>query len=232
MGKGVFGLAALLCFSVALPVHAETILDVVVNSTVPWTKHKEKHGVVVERRAVAGSSFYEYRAATTIPMAPAALIENMWSTVATRTGPIVKKRQVLQQGDHSLLIYDQINTPVVSDRDYTMRLRTRSLGNDRHEMTFETSNAEGPPPDPHFVRIPAIRGRWLVEPEPGQPGSSHVTYQTYSEPGGSVPAFVIHGAQVDQVVRSIEALGARIRSEQQAQTAPVAPSQPVQPPVT
>ncbi len=242
IGKGVLGFVALLWCSAPLPLYAETILDVVANSTVPWTRHKEKHGVVIERRAVAGSSFYEYRAATTIPMPPAALIENMWNTVTTKAGPLVKKRQVLSQGPHTLLIYDQINTPVVSDRDYTMRLRAHSLGNDRHEMTFETANAEGPPPDPHFVRIPAIRGRWLVEAEPGQPGSSHVTYQTYSEPGGSVPAFVIHGAQVDQVVRAIEALGARIRSEQQGlaptpppvptPTPPPPPDHAVRPPVT
>ena len=233
MGGSGWLFAGMLSLVVPRLVYADSILDVVAKSTVPWEKYKEKHGVAVERRAVKGSSFYEYRAVSTMPMAPAALIELMWSTVPTRTGPVVRKRQVLQKSKDSLLIYDQIKTPVVSDRDYTMRLRTQALGNERYEMTFQTANDEGPPLDPHYVRIPAISGRWLVEPEPGKDGFSHVTYQTYSEPGGSVPAFMISGPQFEQVIRSIENLAAHIKSEQATQAGSQGTSgQQAQPPHT
>ena len=230
MGRGGWCLLGLLSLASPQLGYAESILDVVAKSTVPWQKHKEKHGIVVERRAGAGSKFYEYRAVATMPMPPAQLSELMWSTVPTRTGPMLKKRQMLQQSKDTLLFYDQIKTPVVSDRDYTMRMHRRTLGSDRYEMTFITANEEGPPVDPHYVRIPAISGRWLIEPEPGKDGHSHVTYQTYSEPGGSVPAFVISGPQVDQVVISIENLAKHIHGEQTGGTGTTAPSK-VPPPV-
>ena len=60
------------------------------------------------------------------------------------------------------------------------------------------------PVDPKLVRIPAIRGRWAVEP--GDQGGSRLTYQSFSEPGGSIPAFMIHGAQLDQIVHDVETL--------------------------
>ncbi len=189
-----------------------SILDVVASSREPWQKHKVKHGVLVERRPVAGSSFYEYRAMVTIPLAPALLIEDMWKTVE-KPGPVVKKRQMLRKGETEIVFYDQIQTPVVSDRDYTMRLQKVALGGNRFQMIFQTANELGPGPDPKFVRIPAIRGMWIIQADPGAADRSQVTYQTYSDPGGSVPAFVIHGAHVDQVIKSLEILTARITNQ-------------------
>lgn len=195
LGLGVAGAAS-----------GEDILKVVAASQLPWQPYKIKRGVAVERRAVAGSAFYEYRARAEVPKPPATLFESMWGKVAHSPGPMVKKRQMLSQEPNTLVFYDQVRTPVVSDRDYTMRMYRRPLGSERYEMVFETANQLGPPPQPNHVRIPAILGKWLLEPLADKPGWSRVTYQTYSEPGGSVPAFIIAGPQAEQVARSIEAL--------------------------
>ena len=61
--------------------------------------------------------------------------------------------------------------------------------------------------------IPAIRGMWIIEADPAQRIVQVTTYQTYSDPGGSVPAFVIHGAYVDQVIKSLEIPTARITNQ-------------------
>jgi hypothetical protein len=231
---GSLALWGVLAVCLPQPGRAESIVDVVASSQEPWQKYKVKHGVSVDRRPVAGSHFFEYRASTSIPMAPAVLIDNMWNTVITHAGPVVKKRQVLKRSESEILFYDQIAAPVVSDRDYTLRMRKIALGNNHFRMTFETANEQGPPPDPKYVRIPAIRGQWDLEPDPSVPGGTRATYQSYSEPGGSVPTFVIHGAQVDQMVRNIEALSTRIKTEQGSQAAcPPSPSgTPAAPPAS
>lgn len=228
---GTLALCGLLSVCLPKTARAESVIEIVASSTEPWQKHKTKRGYSVEKRPVRGSPFYEYRASTQIALPPAKLIEDMWQTVTTRTGSVVMKRQVLKRAETELLIYDQIKTPVVSDRDYTLRLRKVALGNDRFQMIFETANELGPGPDPHFVRIPAIRGCWLIEPSPSAKESSHVTYQSYSDPGGSVPSFVIHGAQVDQLIKNIETLVTRLESARIGSTpAPTPAPAPPAPP--
>lgn len=167
-----------------------------------WQAFKEKHGIAVERRPVSGSKYFEYRASINSTVAPERIIAELWNRVATATNPVLKKRQVLKQDPSEILLYDQIKTPVVSDRDYTLRIRKTSDPGHRYKMTFETANELGPPVDPKFVRIPAIRGSWSVEPD--DKGGSRLTYQTFSEPGGSIPAFMIHGAHFDQCVTDVE----------------------------
>jgi len=139
------------------------------------------------------------------PVSPGAVLSHMWRFISEGRSPIIKKRQVLKQEPAELLFYDQAKAPVVSDRDYSLLVRKLSEPTSyRYQMTFETANQLGPPVDPKHVRIPAIRGHWLIEP--AGPGGSRLTYQSFSEPGGSIPAFMIHGAQFDQVVQDVEGL--------------------------
>lgn len=180
------------------------------DSPAGWQPYKAKRGIAVERRPVQGSRFFEYRATVTAPVSPEAVINHMWRFVSEGRSPIIKQRKVLKQEPTELLMYDQVKTPVVSDRDYTLLVRKVSdTSGHRYQMTFETANQLGPPVDPKHVRIPAIRGRWLIEPAGA---GSRLTYQSFSEPGGSIPAFMIHGAQFDQIVHDVEGLLTRLSS--------------------
>lgn len=179
------------------------------DSPAGWQPYKVKHGIAVERRPVQGSHFFEYRASVSAPVAPEAILDHMWHFVGEGRAPIIKKRQFIKQEPTEMVMYDQVKTPVVSDRDYTLRVRkVADPSSHRCQMIFETANQLGPPVDPKYVRIPAIRGRWLIEPD--DKGGSRLTYQSFSEPGGSIPAFLIHGAQFDQIVHDIEGLLQRL----------------------
>lgn len=168
----------------------------------PWKVHKVKHGITVERRPVLGSQFYEYRVIVSAKLPPETVIEQMWSKVLEEN-PYIKKRQILKQEPDEYVIYYQIRTPVISDRDYTMRIRRISdAKNRRYELTFDTANELGPPLEKKFVRVPVIHGIWQIEL--GESESSRMSFRTYGEPGGSVPAWMTHGAQVDQVIRDVE----------------------------
>ena len=49
--------------------------------------------------------------------------------------------------------------------------------------------------DGKHVRMPVIRGGWILQPT--ATGGTHIVYTVLSEPGGSLPAFLARGAQVD-----------------------------------
>ncbi len=175
-----------------------------------WQQVTVKDGVVVERRSVPGSSFHEHRARFSVKVSPDGLLDAIWSGINDQLPITVKQRKVIKQADGEMILYDQIKTPVVSDRDYTLRIYKVPHQDAQREVCFETVNHLGPPPEPHHVRIPMVRGRWLLSP--AADGGSDVTYTVYSEPGGSIPAFVIRGAQVNQIIMDMKRIALRAQS--------------------
>jgi len=173
----------------------------------PWVALETKNGVRYEKRAVAGSKWLEYRASTEVPLTPEATLQQIWSGITEALPSTVKRRQVLQHTDSELIVYDQIKAPVVSDRDVTIRIH-KVVQPGSIEVRFESVESLGPPPDPKHVRIPVVRGAWTLE---AAPGGTRLTYSCYSEPGGSIPAFLARGAQRDQVVLDVERILQRIR---------------------
>jgi hypothetical protein len=162
-------------------------------------KGENREGIVVEKRAVPGSKFMEYRARATTPIRPEVVLRGLWTGLTEPPQGTVKKREVIRKSDTELVFYDQVKTPVVSDRDYTMRIsQSRDEKSGVLQVRFETANELGPPAASGFVRIPVVRGSWLIEPS--EAGGAKLTYQCYSEPGGSIPAFMVRGAQQNQVV--------------------------------
>ena len=217
------GLVAGLVLAGVAPVQAEE----------PWQPCAAGNdGVTLERRAVPGSKFYEYRATAQIMAPPEVVLRSIWSGVTDQLPETVKQRTMLRQSASTLLFYDQIKTKVVSDRDYTIRMIWQ-----RHpqtgviEVPFVTANELGPPPAPGHVRVPTIRGDWIITPlrqdaaaasaadaaqsTQGTQGNgpamaaTRITYLCYSEPGGSIPAFMARGAQQDQVLLDIRRILAR-----------------------
>jgi hypothetical protein len=173
----------------------------------PWTSYATKNGVRYERRPVSGSKFFEHRASTEVAVAPAQAEEVIWRVVTERPPPDVKRRQVLRRTDDEVVVYDQFDTPVVRDRDATLRF-SKGTRPDGLEVRFETTLALGPPPSPKYVRLPAVRGTWTVA---AAPGGAKLTYVCYSEPGGSIPAFMVRGPQRDHVITDVERMLAFLR---------------------
>lgn len=172
-------------------------------SAEPWQKLSSSEGIELERRPVGGTSFYELRATVHTSAPPQAVLDAIWSGVFEDLPPTVIKRQVLKQSEHELVFYDQIRAPLVSDRDYTLRMFRSDAAPPGGEapassrwLLFETANALGPPPISNHVRVPLIRGAWAVSPEGS--GGSLLIYVCYSEPGGAIPAWVARGPQKDQ----------------------------------
>lgn len=168
-----------------------------------WKVQTTKDGLKLERRAVAGSSFYEYRMRTESPASPKAMIDGLWSGFSEDLPSAIAKREFLSRSDNELLVYDQIRAPVVSDRDMVLRIRRITHADTGViELSFQTVEQGGPPPNPKHVRVTVVRGGWTIQPSPS--GGSLLTYTCYSEPGGSVPALLVRGAQEDQVFVDVQ----------------------------
>jgi hypothetical protein len=165
-----------------------------------WTAFDSREGVIYEKRSVAGSRFNEYRAVVAVTSSPAETSRAVWSAITESIPATVKKRTVISRASDEIVVYDQIRTPVVSDRDVTIRIR-RVVNGDCIEIRFESANDLGPPPASGFVRLPVVRGKWALAPANS---GTRVTYECYSEPGGSIPAFLVRGAQQSEVAKDVE----------------------------
>jgi hypothetical protein len=172
-----------------------------------WAAWGTRDGVTLERRKPDGSRFYEHRAWVDVAIDPARAADQIWAALRGGDMDSLKRRELLSQSADEMLIYDQIRTPIVSDRDYTITVRRQRAG---ARVSFEcaTANERGPAPVAGLVRIPLIRAGWIVEPD-GR-GGTRLGYFAYSEPGGSVPAWMVRGAQAERsmadVVRMVKRL--------------------------
>ena len=168
-----------------------------------WRTVTERNGVTLEKRPVADSRYFEYRARGHTTVAAAVAAQRIWSGIGDERSPPLKHRSVLRRGEDELVVYDQIHTPVVSDRDVTIRLRRVSdARTGAFEIQFESTAELGPPPAAGYVRLPKVRGAWRIEPDPA--GGANLAYLCYSEPGGAIPAFMVRGAQQDQTIDEFE----------------------------
>lgn len=157
---------------------------------------RTKDGIVISRKPGRTKGFYVVRFDTRSPVAPAVLIEKLWNGFLTFHPP-VQERRFLKREASDMVFYDKVKTPVVSDRDYTMRIRRVTSG-DVMRLEFGTTTEFGPPPDPAYVRMPLVRGFWQVAPDPA--GGSIVRYEVYGEPGGSIPAIIIRDPQLKEAL--------------------------------
>lgn len=165
----------------------------------------------LEKRAVPGSKFLEYRVVATSPVPPEQVLKVLWAGLSDPPAGTVKKRQILSKSATEIVFYDEVATPVVSDRDYTLRItQSRDEKSGTIHVRFALDPSAGPPPRPNFVRIANIRGSWDVEP---QGSGSRLTYLCFSEPGGSVPAFMVRGAQQEHAVKDVRRVLNRIGNQ-------------------
>lgn len=192
--RRVVGLAAL-CATVALSSTRAAADE-------PWKHVARKHGMELERRKLAGTSFPELRISAHSPLPVTTIAAAAWAD--RFDGRLTKKSRILREvvwesGDERVQ-YNQVRVPVVTNRDYTLRLRRHWEPSGVFHLEIES--VEGRPPQKGFVRIPVARGQWTITPTAD--GGCDVVYVTYAEPGGGVPAFVVKGAQLESAMEVVE----------------------------
>jgi hypothetical protein len=171
-----------------------------------WKTIDNREGVTYEKRTVPGSRYNEYRAVLAVAASPVETARVVWTGITDAIPATVKKRTVISRANDEVVVYDQIHAAVVSDRDVTLRIRRVVTGDDI-EIRFESANELGPPPALGYVRLPVVRGKWTLLPATS---GTHVVYECYSEPGGSIPAFIVRGVQQSEVAKDVERVVSRL----------------------
>jgi ribosome-associated toxin RatA of RatAB toxin-antitoxin module len=164
-----------------------------------WKFISGNDGVALYRRPRSGPGHYESKAIGEIAASTDvvhAVIEDVESYATFM--PYTAECRVLKREGDSVLTYQRITAPFVSDRDYTLRVRTSSKaveGGTSYFSRWETENSNGPPEKRGVVRVNLCDGSWLLEPT--GPQKTRATYLIYTDSGSAIPGFIKNaGSQI------------------------------------
>ncbi len=180
----------------------------------PWEEALARDGIVVHRRAAAGSPLHEVCGRGVVE-AKLARVLAVLRDVAHEPEWIPKcsDASILEHRGGSVHIaYHRTSLPwPVADRDVVVRSEM-TVDPDRRVVrivTISTKDARLPPRQ-GVVRVPAMRAHWLLAPsEDGR--ATHVEYQAFAEPGGWVPSFLARWVSTELPYDTIVALRAQVK---------------------
>jgi hypothetical protein len=173
-----------------------------------WQEAHRTADFVIFTQEDAATGARRLTAVTDLPQSPEAVF-NVVTDFAnyTRFMPYMKECRILKQpGPGSLVIYQLISPPLVSERDYVIEVTlTRGTANDGVWKSGWTAKPEAAPERPGIVRVKLNNGGWTLAPGPGGRGT-RVTYTLHTSPGGSIPAFVANKSNTQAIPSLLEAV--------------------------
>lgn len=171
---------------------AQFQLDVFEN-TAAFTEMDTKDGITLSKRPIKDSPFFEYRATSVSSYSVAQLCDATFEWGSHEgDSPGISLFKVLEDGERQRVVYNQLTKPVVARRDYSLTIVQEPLDATHCRIRFRTTNDKAPKAPDGFVRMEKLWGEWsFVASEQG----TRISYILYSDPAGSVPAFLVHGGQ-------------------------------------
>lgn len=135
--------------------------------------------------------------------------------------PYVTESRVLSTGPEGTRVtYTRLNLPVISNRDYVVRVVDEELlgedGTGQFRQTWSSENG-ALPEQKGVVRLRHNQGSWVFTPR-GE-GKAHFVYRFTVEPGGSIPGFLAGFGQKDAVLDTVRAVEKRARKTATERTA-------------
>ena len=205
-------------------VHLASLLVAAVSPSGDWKRLEEKDGLVLEGRPMEGGSLMELRVSSTVPFDVDTLCNAIFERASGPKSPDLPEimaRTVLKEGPNERVVYDQVSAPVVSNRDYAMRITREKASATRCQVEFKTVPEQAPPVPSGFVRMTEIFGAWTFEEL--APSKTRATYRIYSDPAGSIPKFIVTGPQRQTTLANFQRSIERTRRVSQQRDAGAAP---------
>lgn len=179
-----------------------------------WRDLGTTRGVSLSERKVPETGLTEYQARSVIDT-PVAAVRAVLRDVDGSASfmPYVAEVKVLRRSADSVLFYQRIKPPFVSERDYTLLFTETRLDTPQGtgwRLGWRTANEEGPPATKGIVRVPVNFGRWELTPaEDG--AKTELRYFVTIDIGDSVPAFLAEKGNRMALPKIIEAVRQQVR---------------------
>lgn len=188
-------------------------------ATVPWESAGEDDGITILSRTRPGSDVHEMKAQGIIDAPP---IE-IWKALRdydhyTQTMPYTEKSKVVEKSADGkvLWFYSVINAPLVSRRDYTIKITDETdykNGKGKMKVSWTAAPDKGPKPQEGVVRVKINDGYWELQPV-ANGTKTYATYYVYTDPGGSLPTWIVNkanGSAVPDVFNAIKKIAVKKR---------------------
>jgi hypothetical protein len=184
----------------------------------PWEHVLEKDGIVVERRKIEGSSLKEFvgRGVIDAPITRVLAVirdanrRGEWMP-NTHTAYLVEENMT----SRTQVAYHRTKAPwPVSDRD-SINSAELLVEPAKHRVFLPFHSIENAkiPPVKGVVRMPALRGHWILVPVEGGK-ATRAEYQVFANPGGILPDWVANLASKKLPLETISGLRKQVKVAQ------------------
>ena len=184
-----------------------------------WEHVKTKVGIKVDRKTMSGSSLFAFRGEGVLDVPIGNLVTVLLDdTIAVEWVDLMLEHSIIrEETPEKQLIYEWYGLPwPISDRDYVM-WEVANYDAEKKEFTldFESVDDASKPKQDCCVRAMAYRTFWrLVKVSDTQ---TNVEVEVFTDPKGSLPAWLINMIQEDWPWKTIAGLRSRAgKSESQA----------------
>lgn len=185
--RGVSAVFALFASSIFLAFEAADVRA----ADASWTLDRERDGIAVYTRPVAGSGIREFKGSALV----AAPVESIRALLRDADHfkdwfPNTSESRLLAREDKVAYQYSVLDLPwPISDRDNVFRSETETDPATGRISIQVRAAPDYHPVQPERVRVRHALGQWLLEPV--SPRETRVTFSMHLEPGGGVPEWLI-----------------------------------------
>ncbi len=220
--KSNVAVVALLGLFVGAPAHAAG-----------WELTTTKGSLKIYKREKAGSEVKEVKAVGIIK-APAHAAKNVLDDLEHYPDfmPYVETAKILKRNGRTIINYQYLDTPLIADRDYVIERHDESSwgkdGKPIYKLRWTSAKpGVGPKPTDDAVRLTTVNGSWLLEPI--DDNTTKGTYYLHTDPGGSLPGFVVNMANGKAIPGVFEAVEKQANKEKYKSKTPAYPEASAKP---
>jgi len=173
-----------------------------------WDALGTKSGVQVERKVMPDSPLFAFRGEGTFDVDIGRLVSVLKNAdIAVEWVDLMTEHTVLKQvGENKNLIYESYGLPwPISDRDYLMHEQYNYDDAKKvFTISYESVEDAAKPPREDHVRAMAFRTFWRLTMVDSD--TTHVEVEVFTDPKGSLPAWLINLIQKDWPWKTIDGL--------------------------
>lgn len=194
-------------FCTALAVLAGTISAAAAGNVGDWKLQKDKDGIQISTRPVAGWEIHEVRGQVRIDARLSSVVAVITDEAATpELTDLVEHSEVQnRESDTRYQTYARMKMPwPVSDRDI---VNQRDVVQDPQTLAVtitDTATTSGVPPNKDYVRIVKSTQRWVLTPQAD--GGVLVDSYILSDPAGPIPSSIINAMSVSTPFKTLTKL--------------------------